>query len=276
MDSNYTITFACYNQLDYTQQFIASLESAEVDFSRIVAVDNGSTDRTREWLQAQGFGQVVLNSRNLGCGAAWSQGALAIQSKWTVVTNNDVVCAKGWLKNLLASVERHQLQIDSPAMVEGELNYNQEAWAQQASLQMQGHCRSGAPHAVCMAIREDVWSDIGYFMPVPKLLGYEDGIFFQRALESNLKTGTVGDAWLHHFGMTTQKALKLEKKMKERDSLGNRSLMKLYMGQTWWQRKMGKRNKASILAQCKQHELQQFGMTVHGLNHCEAKEWVWI
>lgn len=71
MDSfgHYTITFACYNQLDYTKQFIASLDREEVDFSRIVAVDNGSTDGTREWLGPQGFG------------AAWNQRPLAIQSK---------------------------------------------------------------------------------------------------------------------------------------------------------------------------------------------------
>jgi len=276
MSSNYTITFACYNQLDYTQQFIASLDREEVDFSRIVAVDNGSTDGTRDWLQTQGFGQVILNNRNLGCGAAWNQGALSLQSEWTVVMNNDVVCAKGWLKNLLASAEHHQLQIASPAMVEGELDYDLEAWSQEASQKMQGYCRFGAPHAVCMAIREDVWDEIGYFMPVPKLLGYEDGIFFQRAQENNIKTGTVGDAWLHHYGMTTQKALKLEKKMDERDSLGNRSLMKLFMGQGWWQRKMGKQRKAAHLAQCQHRELTQFGISLHGLNSEGSKNWVWL
>ena len=273
MSPNYTITFACYNQLDYTQQFIASLDRAEVDFSRIVAVDNGSTDGTREWLHTQGFRQVILNNRNLGCGAAWNQGALALQSKWTVVMNNDVVCAKGWLSNLLASAEQHQLQIASPAMVEGELDYNLEEWAQQASLKMQGHCRLGAPHAVCMAIREDVWSDIGYFMPVPKLLGYEDGIFFQRAFESNLKTGTVGDAWLHHYGMTTQKALKLEKKMNERDSLGNRSLMRLYMGQGWWQRKMRKYLRRKLLGSARSLELHRFGLTVHAVRENGQSNW---
>lgn len=273
MDSNYTITFACYNQLDYTQQFIASLDRTEVDFSRIVAVDNGSTDGTREWLQNQGFGQVILNNRNLGCGAAWNQGALAIQSKWTVVMNNDVVCAKGWLKNLLASAEKHELQVASPAMVEGELNYDLEAWAQDASRKMHGYCRKGAPHAVCMAIREDVWYEIGYFMPVPKLLGYEDGIFFQRAFENNIKTGTVGDAWLHHYGMTTQKALKLEKKMNERDSLGNRSLMKIYMALGWWQRKMAKRTRQKLLATARRLELDRFEMTVHSINAHKLNTW---
>jgi GT2 family glycosyltransferase len=53
-----------------------------------VAVDNGSTDGAREWFGQQGFGAVVLNERNLGCGAAWNQGALAIQSKWTAYHQN--------------------------------------------------------------------------------------------------------------------------------------------------------------------------------------------
>ena len=183
MMPSYTITFACYNQLDYTKQFIASLDRDEVDFSRVVAVDNGSTDGTREWLVQQGFGAVVLNNRNLGCGAAWNQGAQAIQSEWTIVMNNDVICAKGWLSQLLEKAQEQDLKIASPAMVEGLLNYDFHAWVNQARKVMRGHIRHGVAHAVCMAIHEDVWAEIGYFMPVPKLLGYEDGIFFQRAAE---------------------------------------------------------------------------------------------
>lgn len=275
MQKNYTITFACYNQLNYTQQFIASLDRSEVDFSRIVAVDNGSTDGTREWLQDQGFGQVILNNRNLGCGAAWNQGALEIQSDWTIVMNNDVVCAEGWLEKLLKMADLHQLKIASPAMVEGELNYAFQAWSKQASAKFEGYCREGAPHAVCMAIHQEVWNEIGYFMPVPKLLGYEDSIFFQRAHEAHIKTGTVGESWLHHFGMTTQKALKLEKKLDERDSLGNRNLMRLYMHQTWLQRKLAKLDKKKLILASKQKELQQFDMTVHALNFKGSEQWVW-
>jgi GT2 family glycosyltransferase len=273
---NYTITFACYNQLDYTQQFIASLDRDEVDFSRIVAVDNGSTDGTREWLQQQGFGAVVLNVRNLGCGAAWNQGALAIQSTWTVVMNNDVICARGWLRNLLAVAEKNQLQITSPAMVEGDLNYNFAEFATAAQAKMEGYIRHGAPHAVCMAIRDEVWAEIGYFMPVPKLLGYEDAIFFQRALEAGMRTGTTADSWLHHYGMTTQKALKMEMALDQGDSLGNRNLMRLYMNQTWVARKVARYKRRSLLADARSHELQAYGMTVHALNHHLDKPWDWV
>lgn len=276
MTQNYTITFACYNQLNYTQQFIASLDRMEVDFSRIVAVDNGSTDGTREWLKQQGFGAVILNERNLGCGAAWNQGALAIQSKWTIVMNNDVVCSKGWLRNLICAAETHQLHIASPAMVEGELNYNFEHWAKDAEACMQGYVRKNAPHAVCMAIRDDVWNEIGYFMPVPKLLGYEDAIFFQRAKEANLTTGITANAWLHHYGMVTQKALKLEKALDQRDSLGNRNLMRLYMNQSWVDRKLARYKRRSLLAQARQDELLTYEMTVHALNRKPGTPWEWV
>jgi GT2 family glycosyltransferase len=276
MKHEYTITFACYNQLDYTKQFIASLDRDEVDFSRVVAVDNGSTDGTREWLAQQGFGAVILNNRNLGCGAAWNQGALAIQSKWTVVMNNDVLCAKGWLRNLLDAAEENQLHIASPAMVEGELNYDFAHWAQEAEVKMKGYVRRNAPHAVCMAIREDVWNKIGYFMPVPKLLGYEDGIFFQRANEAGFNTGTTAASWLHHYGMITQKALKLEKALDQRDSLGNRNLMRLYMNQTWIARKIARFQRRNMLANLRAHELATYDMTVHAINRQEDKAWDWV
>jgi GT2 family glycosyltransferase len=273
MNLNYTVTFVCYNQLDYTKQFIASLDPSEVDFSRIVAVDNGSTDGTREWLQQQGFGAVVLNDRNLGCGAAWNQGALAIQSKWTVVMNNDVICAKGWLRNLLAIAEANDLQIASPAMIEGDLNYDLLSWVNKAQLTMQGYIRKGAQHAVCMIIRDDVWEKIGYFMPVPKLMGYEDRIFFLRAKEAGLKTGICANSWLHHFGMTTQKAVKLDMQMDANQDLGNRSLMKRHLHQSWLSRKVAAYVQGKFLTNAVKNEQTLFGCTVHGIRTADAFEW---
>ena len=275
MAPNYTITFACYNQLEYTKQFIASLDRNEVDFSRVVAVDNGSTDGTREWLCEQGFGSVILNNRNLGCGAAWNQGALAIQSKWTIVMNNDVICAKGWLVNLIQKAEARNLKIASPAMIEGDLNYNFNDFVSKAQTAMSGHVRQGVAHAVCMAIHEDVWDEIGYFLPVPKLLGYEDGIFFQRAIEKNIAMGITADAWLHHFGQTTQRALKLELKLEQKESLGNRKLMQMYMGQSWLRRKLDKQQRKRDTVNLRDQEFDAYAMTVRGLVKPGSERWEW-
>ena len=113
-------------------------------------------------------------------------------------------------------------------------------------------------------------------MPVPKLLGYEDAIFFQRVLEVGLKTGAVGESWLHHYGMTTQKALKLEMKLDQNDSLGNRNLMRFYMAQTWLARKLARHQRSSRLNAARLYELAAYGKTVHAINRKLGAAWDWV
>ncbi len=270
MTNNYTITFATYNQLDYTKKFIASLDRQEVDFSRIVAVDNGSTDGTREWLAQQGFGAVILNNRNLGCGAAWNQGAMAIQSEWTIVMNNDVVCAKGWLHGLLNAAHHHPLDIVSPALIEGDLDYDFSSFSSESRQQMDGYCRKNTAHAVCLMIQQGVWEKIGYFMPIPRLLGYEDTIFFQRAKEQKLAIGITSESWLHHFGSITQKAIQLETQIQ--GGLGDRHLMRQYMRQSWLNRKVSTVLKTRLIKNARALELGRYGKTVHMLRRGGAFE----
>jgi GT2 family glycosyltransferase len=265
MNEDYTITFACYNQLEYTKRFIDSLCKEEVNFSRIVAVDNGSSDGTYKWLQDQGFGCVILNKKNLGCGVAWNQGILALQSTWTVIMNNDVICGKNWLRNLINQATLNRLQIASPAMVEGTLNYSLTEWTESARKKLGNYYRPDAAHAVCMAVHEDVWSQTGYFMPVPRLLGYEDHVFFRRCVEENIKMGVVGSSWLHHYGMTTQKAMKLEKHMSAKDSLGDRNLMQKFLKEDWLARKLSKFKSQKSAAISRENELKEYGITIHGV-----------
>lgn len=273
MNHNYTITFATYNQLDYTKQFIASLDRNEVDFSRIVAVDNGSTDGTRDWLGQHGFGGVILNDRNLSCGVAWNQGALAIQSEWTVVMNNDVVCAKSWLCDLLSAAEQQKLQIASPGMVEGVLDYDLQAFTKAAQQKMQGHCRQGGAHAVCMAIHQDVWDRIGYFLPIPKLLGFEDATFFRQAHLHDIRMGITSASWLHHYGQTTQKAMKLEKQLDNKHHLGDVHLMRFFMNQSWVERKLQRFKRKQFERSSREQELSTYQMTVHADKDAAGFHW---
>ena len=57
--SNYTITFATLNCLDYTKKCVESLISSGVDPNQIVAVDNASTDGTPEYLKQLGLGVTL-------------------------------------------------------------------------------------------------------------------------------------------------------------------------------------------------------------------------
>jgi hypothetical protein len=41
--------------------------------------------------------------------------------------------------------------------------------------------------------------EVGYFQPIPKLLGYEDTMFFHELSKANILSEISGAYWLHHF-----------------------------------------------------------------------------
>lgn len=49
---------------------------------RLVVVDNGSKDETRDYLSTLPLNWRTFNSQNLGCGVALNQGAMHLQSPW--------------------------------------------------------------------------------------------------------------------------------------------------------------------------------------------------
>lgn len=259
----YSITFACYNAVNYTRKCIESMVNYGTPLDRLVVVDNASTDGTREYLSSLPIGQLILNKSNLGCGVAWNQGALHFQSEWTIIMNNDVLVSADWIEKLIDAAEKNKLKIACPSLIEGELDYDFDKFSQEASQKLATTIRVNSNHAVCMAIHKSVWCDIGYFVPNPRLLGYEDTIFFDAASKKNIKTGIVGASWLHHFGSITQTAIKLEKGLKQSDGLGDRKNYKL-LNKSWFRRKLEKIKKINLTRNFRDTELSQFGLTLHG------------
>lgn len=262
--SKYAITFACYNQVDYTRQCIDSMIQQGDDLSRLVVIDNGSTDDTRNYLQSLSLGGLIFNQSNLGCGVAWNQGALALQAEWTIIMNNDVLVSPAWIENLIHTAEKNNLKIISPALIEGSLDYDFNAFSSDASKKMKDSLRIGDRHAVCLAVHQSVWMDIGYFQPIPKLLGYEDTLFFHEADKAGITTGLTGAAWLHHYGSVTQTAMKQERGLAEKDGLAYRYNYRL-LKQSWLERKLKKIRKKRQQKEWSQNELETYGMTMHGL-----------
>jgi GT2 family glycosyltransferase len=269
----FSITFACYNQVDYTRQCIESMIQHGLDLRRVVVVDNGSTDETHSYIASLPLGGAIYNRANLGCGVAWNQGALALQSEWTIVMNNDVLVSPRWVENLITTAEKNGLKIISPALVEGELDYDFVKFASDASVKMQDVLRLGHSHAVCLAVHQSVWMDIGYFQPVPKLLGYEDTLFFHTAEKAGIPMGTTGSSWLHHYGSITQKAMKQERGLSEKDGLGYRYNYRL-LQQNWLERKLKKIRRVKQQKRWQQQEVSQYGMSLHGLRKNRDFEWI--
>ena len=268
----YAITFACYNQVEYTKMCIDSMIKHGLDLSRLVVVDNGSTDDTCSYLETLPLGRLIFNQANLGCGVAWNQGALALQAEWSIIMNNDVIVGEHWIENLIETAEKNNLKVISPSLIEGELDYNFEEFSKKAYLKMANTVRFGGRHAVCLAVHQSVWLEVGYFQPIPKLLGYEDTMFFNELAKANIATGITGASWLHHFGSITQSAMKQERGLTQKDNLGYRYNYRL-LKQSLLTRKLNKLKKVCQEKKWRATELKQFGLTMHGLRM--HGEFVW-
>ncbi|HTN66477.1 MAG TPA: glycosyltransferase [Burkholderiaceae bacterium] len=269
----YSITFACYNQVDYTRQCVDSMVRHGLDLGRLVVIDNGSTDQTRDYLRSLPLGGAIFNQANLGCGVAWNQGALVQQAEWTIVMNNDVLVSAGWIENMIDTAERHGLKIVSPGLIDGALDYDFDAFATDASNRMKDVLRVGACHAVCMAIHQSVWMEIGYFQPVPKLLGFEDTLFFNEAEKAGIVMATTGASWLHHYGSVTQTAMKIERGLAKKDGLGNRYNYRL-LQQGWLERKLKKVRRKQRQQAWRSAEIAAHGMSLHGERGSGKFAWI--
>jgi GT2 family glycosyltransferase len=270
--TDYAITFACYNQVEYTRQCVDSMIKHGVDLNRLVVVDNGSTDETRSYLETLPLGGRVFNKANLGCGVAWNQGALALQAEWTIIMNNDVLVSHGWIENMINAAEQNDLKIISPSLIEGPLDYDFEAFASESSTKMKNALRIGDRHAVCLAVHKSVWLEIGYFQPIPKLLGYEDTMFFHEADKAGIPIGMTGSSWLHHYGSITQSAMKQERGLSEKDGLGYRYNYRL-LQQSWLERKLKKIKRVRQQKLWREQELTQFGRSMHGIRENGSFSW---
>jgi len=271
--NKYSLTFACYNSVEYTKLCIDSMIAHGTPLDRLVVVDNGSKDQTRDYLSTLSLGGRIFNSKNLGCGVAWNQGALHLQSEWTIVMNNDVLVSPKWIENLIGTAEQQGLKVISPALIEGPLDYDFNHFQIDAQKKMKDVHRIGARHAVCLAIHESVWLDVGYFQPIPKLLGYEDTMFFHELKKEKIQTAMTGASWLHHFGSVTQTAMKQERGLKQKDGLGYRYNYKL-LNQSWLERKLEKVKRRQQGEKWCNNELKQFGMSIHGIRSNEDFLWI--
>ncbi len=272
MTYDYAITFACYNSVHYTKTFVDSLIKAGTPLDRIIVVDNGSTDETRDYLLTLQLGGRIFNKSNQACGVAWNQGILHLQAEWSVVMNNDLIVPHQWIENLIETAIANNLSVISPAMMEGELNYDFDAFALESSEKMKNVFHRHTQHAVCVCIHRSVFQEIGYFRANPKLLGFEDTIFFHDLAKSHFESAINGRVWLHHFGSITQNDMKKKLGKSEQDVLvrvNDRHLLQ----QSWLERKISKYKSKRQSEAWRKEELATYGMTLHGERVNQAFIW---
>jgi N-acetylglucosaminyl-diphospho-decaprenol L-rhamnosyltransferase len=256
-----SIVIPVFNQLAYTRQCLESLGRAGVADGQIIIINNASTDGTAEFLTARPEIRTIHNPQNRGCGFAWTQGAKMSGTTWTIVMNNDVLVPLGCLDGLISFAEDQKLDIVSPAICEGDADYDFPAHAADFMRRLKDACRRDVAHGVAFMVHRRVFDAIGYFDGDPKLGGYEDDEFFRRARDEGFCIAITGRAFLHHFGSITQKSIQ-SKSGQPRKSLGDREYYRRKTGQTWFKRKI-QQVKHTLRSACwKRSELKYFGRTL--------------
>ena len=280
------------NQLAYTQGCVRCLQPDLAAGVRVVVVDNGSTDGTKEWLAAQAGLTVIRNEQNRGCAPAWNQGVtaagvllntpetagpvslgapgepllnkqgLAGAVDWVVVLNNDVLLPDGWLAALLGAAERHGLDIVCPAMRERDQNYDFAAYAADFTGRLGRVVRRGGAHGVCFAVKRAVFERIGGFDEAFRIGQFEDADFFRRARLAGFCTGVVGACFLHHFGSVTQDALS-DTNRKRPYEAENRAYFRKKWKLGWARRRLEKAWEQARAWWWRTTEFRRFGHTLH-------------
>ncbi len=93
-----------WNRADLIRSCVVNLRSQARVPDRILVVDNGSTDNTREIASAPGVHYIPLAS-NRGFAAAVNEGITQAGTDWILILNNDVILAPDWLERLLNAAE---------------------------------------------------------------------------------------------------------------------------------------------------------------------------
>jgi glycosyltransferase involved in cell wall biosynthesis len=84
-----SVLLTCFNHIDYLPAAVESVRKQEYGDYEVIALDDGSTDGSREWLADQKGIRCVFNERNLGTYATLNVGLEKAQGELVAVLNDD-------------------------------------------------------------------------------------------------------------------------------------------------------------------------------------------
>jgi glycosyltransferase involved in cell wall biosynthesis len=102
-----SILLTCYNHLPYMQAALDGIRSQTFTDYEVIALDDGSTDGTREFLTAQTGLRVVFNEKNLGTYGTLNKGIELAQGEFIAVLNDDDVWQPTKLAKQLELLDKH-------------------------------------------------------------------------------------------------------------------------------------------------------------------------
>jgi GT2 family glycosyltransferase len=215
-----SIIIPTYNQKEFLQKCIDSIQQYTKESYELIVVDNASTDHTKTYLESiQGTIRLQINDTNLGFAGAVNQGLRMARGSTILILNNDTVVTTNWLSNLLACVNNNS-RFGLVGPVTNYVGGDQQIPTSYDSIDsMQeyafSHNHSDAGRwtktsrliGFCMMMRRDVFNRLGYFDEGFEIGNCEDDDYGLRAQLVGLDLIIANDTFIHHFGSVSMKSL---------------------------------------------------------------------
>lgn len=103
---NVVAVVVTYNRLHLLKEAVEALRNQSLPASKIVVVNNGSTDGTSDWLVLQA-GLLVINQKNSGGSGGFYSGikyAASFHPDWIWIMDDDTICHRTALEKLIEKI----------------------------------------------------------------------------------------------------------------------------------------------------------------------------
>lgn len=200
-----------HNQLPVTKGFVKHLFANTKNF-RLIFVDNGSDDETREYLESGDDWTLVRSDENLGVIGGRNLGVQSVEADYFMNIDNDQYPGPGWLQGL------HDL-MDSGFDIVGPEAWRLSPPRQGGKVMMNGrmHDRAYFPYHHCsrqgetftyigcggMLIKKEIYDKIGLFDDQFSPAYFEDPDFCFRAIRAGYKLGWKYRCPINHLAHQT-------------------------------------------------------------------------
>lgn len=217
------IVVCIYNALEEVKRCVASVRAHTLIPYRLILVNDGSEEPTRDWLRGLADDADILlleNETNIGYTRSANRGCQTSNTPYTVILNSDTEVTPAWLNRLL-----HCLESDPRAGLASPLSnaasyqsvprvfqpgsqewymepppFDLNRWAELIA-ESSAATRPWLPtlNGFCIAIKRTVFERIGYFDEENYPYGYgEENDFCLRAQDAGFLTLVADDAYVYH------------------------------------------------------------------------------
>ena len=210
-----SVIVLCYNNLELTKACLDSVEKHSLwPNLELVVVDNASSDGTPAWLQEFGatrpWVKVILSEKNTGFAAGNNIGLAAATGEILIMLNNDTEVSPGWVQGIRRHFDRDaRLGMVGPVTdnigneAKVDVGYadasGMPAWAAARSVRLAGEQMTSRVLAFfCVALRRQVYEDVGGLDEAFGLGFFEDDDYCNRARQAGWHLAIAEDVFVHH------------------------------------------------------------------------------